>query len=197
MVAAVSWLGVGMGKGAAQRRARRDEVLGGWSQETGAALEELDEGQKWVVFAGLSVVEAVGASRPLRRVVSFFLSRSEMDLPNKTVGAVIGVSDRAVQTTRHLEPRELVECIIQSNHGHRKPKLEAHHAGPIAKFLVENPGSEVSHLLSFIQSELEIDIKRHTLGRYLKRYGLGCLRGLELKDAPLFADTPAMEERSC
>ena len=56
-----------MGKSAAQRRARRDEVLGGWSQETGAAIVELDEGQKWVVFAGLSVVEAVGSSRPLRR----------------------------------------------------------------------------------------------------------------------------------
>jgi len=185
-----------MGKSGVRRRTQRDEVLLGWSQETGTTLEDLDEGQKWVVFAGLSVVEAVGASRPLKRVVSFFLSQSKMDLPNKTVGAVVGVSDRAVQTTRHLEPRELVECITQSNHGHRKPKLEAHHAGPIAKFLVENPGSEVSHLLSFIQSELEIDIKRHTLGRYLKRYGLGCLRDHELKDAPLFADTPAMEDRS-
>jgi hypothetical protein len=180
-----------MGDRGSRRLARRDEGLESWAGEAGVELSELDEGQKWVVFAGLSAVKAVATSRPLKRVVSFFLSRSEMDLPNKVVGAVIGVSDRAVQTTRHLGPKELVEVVAQTDHGHRPPKLEAHHAGPIAKFLVEHPGSEVLDLLSFIERELEIKVTRHTLARFLKRYGLGCLRNLELEGRPLFSDTPA------
>ena len=90
------WGGTMGGRGRL-RQARRDEALVAWAGDTGVDLDLLDEGQKWVTFAGLSAVEAVASSRPLKRVVSFFLSRSEMDLPNKVVGAVIGVSDRSVQ----------------------------------------------------------------------------------------------------
>jgi hypothetical protein len=184
-------MGAVMGGKAARRLTRRDEVLDNWAQQTGADLARLDDGQRWVVYAGLSAVEAVAASRPLKRLVSFFLAHSEMDLPNKVVGAVIGVSDRAVQSTRQLGPKELVDVVTQAGHGHRQPKLEAHHAGPIAKYLVEHPSCQAPELLSFIKREFEIEMKRHTLARYLKRYGLGCLRDLEIEDRPLFADTPA------
>ncbi len=182
-----------MGGKGARRLARRDEVLDAWAEQAGVALERLDEGQKWVVYAGLSTVEAVAASRPLKRVVSFFLSRSEMDLPNKVVGAVVGVSDRAVQTTRHLGPKELVDVVTQTNHGHRPAKLEAHHAGLLAKYLVEHPRCESPELLAYIKRELGIEVTRHTLARYLKQYGLGCLRDHEIEGRPLIADTPATE----
>lgn len=179
-----------------RRQKRRDEVLDGWAERTGAALDQLDDGQRWVVYSAVQAAETVGAIRPVKRVLSFFLSHSGMDLPNKIVGAIIGVSDRSVQKTRHLEPKELVDVVAQTKHGHRPPKLEAHHAGPIAKFLVERPHSQVSDLLSYIKREFEIEMTRHTLGRYLKRYGLGCLRDLEIEDRPLFADTPATEAGS-
>ena len=184
---------VGSGK---KRRALRDAVLGSWAQQTGVALEKLDDGQHWVIFAAVRAAESIGSIRPMKRVLSFFLSHSGMDLPNKVVGAIIGVSDRAVQTTRHLEPKELIDVVAQTKHAHRKPKLEPHHAGPVARFLVEHPRCEVSELLSFIKSELEIEVTRHTLARYMKRYGLGCLREIEVEGAPLFADTPATAVRS-
>jgi len=180
-----------------KRRTRRDEVLERWAGDTGVALEQLDDGQRWVVYAGVRAAESVASVRPMKRVLSFFLSRSEMDLSNKVVGAVIGVSDRAVQTTRHLEPKELVDVVAQSKHAHRQAKLAPHHAGPIARFLVEHPHCKVSALLAFIKDELEIEVTRHTLGRYLKRYGLGCLREIEVDDGPFFGDTPATGARSC
>lgn len=175
-----------MGGGEERRRTRRDEVLGSWAEQTGVDLDKLDDGQRWVVFAAVRAAEAINSVRPLKRVLSFFLTRSDMELPNKVVGAIIGVSDRAVQTTKHLEPKELVDVVAQTKHAHRRPKLAAHHAGPIARFLVEHPHCEVSALLAFIKSDLEVSVTRHTLARYMKRYGLGCLREIEVESPPLF-----------
>jgi transposase len=70
--------------------------------------------------------------------------------------------------------------------GHRPPKLEAHHAGPIAKFLVENRRAKVQDILDFINREFEISLDRKTLRTYVANYGLGCLRGDIIEDAPLF-----------
>ncbi|MEY4514832.1 MAG: hypothetical protein RLZZ450_6954, partial [Pseudomonadota bacterium] len=46
----------------------------------------------------------------------------------------------------------------------------------------------VSDILSFVREELHVELDRKTLRVYIVRYGLGCLRGDMLVDAPFFSE---------
>jgi hypothetical protein len=81
--------------------------------------------------------------------------------------------------------------------GHRKAKLKAEHAGIVAKYLVQHPRSRVNDLIDFISSQLGPKLDRLTLRRYLKRYGLGCLREAEIAGpSPLLSGERFTEELS-
>jgi len=187
-----------MAKGfeATEREAQRMGVLREWAAEHAIDLARFDLGQQWVIFFALRVVAHLGKVAGLKRVVGYFLAASKMDLGSGTIAAIIGVSDRAVRSAQALEPQAMLHSVQHPVGGHRKPKLEAHHAGVIAKFLVDHRGALVQEVLDFITKELGVTIDRLTLRRYIARYGLGCLRGDLVTDAPLFSAEPATGEPS-
>jgi hypothetical protein len=180
-----------------EREALRAHVLREWADAHGIDLARFDLGQQWVIFFALRVVAHLGKVAGLKRVLGYFLAASKMDLGSGTIAAVIGVSDRAVRSAQALEPQAMLHSVQHPVGGHRKPKLEAHHAGVIAKFLVDHPHALVQDLLDFITNELGVTIDRLTLRRYIARYGLGCLRGELVTNAPLFSAEPVTEEPSC
>ncbi len=182
---------------AAEREALRVSVLREWADAHGVDLARFDLGQQWVMFFALRVVTHLGKVTGLKRVVGYFLAGSKMDLGSGTIAAIIGVSDRAVRSAQSLEPAAMLHSVQHPVGGHRKAKLQAHHAGVIAKFLVDHPGSLVQEVLDFITKELSVTIDRLTLRRYVARYGLGCLRGDLVTDAPLFSAEPATAGPSC
>lgn len=98
-------------------------------------------------------------------MLSYFLIHSGLDLSEPLVGALVWVTSRAVQATKELEPQQLVEAVALITKGHREPKLKPHHAGPMAQYLVRHPDAGVEELLSFIETELCVEIERHTLTR--------------------------------
>jgi hypothetical protein len=180
-----------MTKNQRERLQRRDERLEHWSQNKSIELDRLDEGQRWVTYAALRVSDAIGGLKPLRRALTYFLSKAEMGLTEPIIGAITDVSDRSVRVTKAFEPQELVSSIAQLERGHRQPKLKAEHAGVVARILVTHPQAKVSELLQEVESELAVSIERHGFARYIERYGLGCLREQTVSDRPLFVDTPA------
>jgi hypothetical protein len=180
-----------------ERLQRRDQVLDDWAQEHDFDLEKLDEGQRWAIFIGLQGAHAVGAIKPLRRVLSFFLSHSGMGLTETIVGAIVGVSERSAGTNKKLDPRQLLDAVSQSGRGHRQPKLRTEHAGPVARMLVRNPKATADELLESIRTELGVTVERHTLSQFLERHGLGCLKSPEVEAPPFFMDTPLMAAPSC
>ncbi len=182
---------------AAERERLRVSVLGEWADGHGLDLGRFDLGQQWVIFFALRVVTHLGAVVGLKRVVGYFLAASKMDLGSTAIGAIIGVSDRAIRSAQALQPEAMLHSVQHPIGGHRKPKLESQHAGVIAKFLVGHPHSLVQEVLDFIAQELGVTIDRLTLRRYIARYGLGCLRGDLVTDTPLFSVEPAMEELFC
>lgn len=182
---------------AAEREARRVSELRAWAGSHAIDLGRFDVGQQWVIFFALRVVAYLGTVAALKRVVGYFLAISKMDLGSHTIAAIIGVSDRAVRSAQVLEPAAMLHSVRHPVGGHRKPKLEAHHAGVIAKFLVEHPRALVPEVLDFITKELGVTLDRLTLRRYIARYGLGCLRGDHVTDAPLFSVEPATAAHSC
>ncbi len=159
------------------REARRDQTLRGWSKRTGIELEKLDSGQQWVVFAGLQVASLFGEGSVLKRIVIFLLARCSMDLRPTVIAAVVETSDRTVRNVRSYSPTELLASVRQRMGGNHKPKLEAVHAGIVAKLLVQHPDVRVKELLEIIAGEIGVTVDRLTLRRFLKQYGLGCLRG--------------------
>ena len=180
----------------AERMRRRDERLESWSRDGAISLAQLDEGQRWVAYATLRAADAIGEVKPLRRALTYFLAKTDMGLTEPVIGALTGVSDRTVRSTKVFGPKELVTSIAQIERGHRQPKLKAAHAGVVARLLVEHPGASVSQLLSLVQKELGISVERHAFARYIERYGLGLLRQETVINHPLFGDTPIMVERS-
>lgn len=177
---------MGRAEASADREARRREVVEGWAKEHGIGLRRLDEGQQWVVFAALEVMAVVGQFAPLRRLLAWVLAHSGMDLGGTVIGAITGVSDRAVRTTKTLEPEEILHSVRTPSRGRGKAKLGPEHAGLVAKYLVEHPRSKVKEILAFIKNEFGVTMDRLTLRRYISRYGLGCLRGEIHTGAPLF-----------
>ena len=99
----------------AHREARRREVVEDWAKEHGIVLRRLDEGQQWVVFAALEVMAVVGQLAPLRRLLGWVLAHAGMNLGGTLIGAITGVSDRAVRTTKTLERSEEHTSELQSH----------------------------------------------------------------------------------
>lgn len=185
------------GETSAEREGRRRELLDAWATAHRLDLSDLDLGQQWVLFAGLQMVGFLGALPTLKRLVGYFLAHCGMGLNAVLIAGVIGVSDRAVRQAKAFTPAELLHSVRHPVGGHRKMKLKAEHAGVVGKYLVEHPQARVKELIDFIGTAIGPTLDRLTLRRYLKRFGLGCLRGTQVGGpSPLFSAAPVSEERS-
>jgi transposase len=146
----------------------------------------MDVGQQWVIFAALRMLAFIGGIPLLRRLVAWLLAHADMDLGTNVIAAVVGVSDRAIRTTKALKPKKLLHGLQHPVRGHAQPKLRAEDAGVIAQFLVDNRRAYVQDVIEFIEKRLGVTVDRLTLRRYLKRYGLGVLRKEKVDNTPLF-----------
>lgn len=167
------------------REARRDELLAQWAEATGIDLDPLDAGQRWVIFAALSFLTFVGGVPALRRMVAYLLSHCGLELTSPVIGVVVGTTDRAVRKARGFAPREFWQRLQKARRGHKPPKLVREQVGPVAKYLSEHKECSVVELLDFIEQSFGVQMDRLTLRRFLKRYGLGCLREQFVDDSPL------------
>ncbi len=171
------------------------QCSGRGAEDHGIHLSRLDPGQQWVIFAALELIVFLGAVAPLKRLVGYFLAHCGMDLGTKMIAAVVGTTDRAVRQTKALAAAEVVRGLRER--GHRKAKLQAKHAGIVAKFLASRPRALAPEILAHIKREIGVEIDRLTLRRYLKRYGLGCLRqDGSVEPAPLFSEAHGSEALS-
>lgn len=170
-------------------------LLATWANDQDVDLARLDVGQQWIIFAALELIAFLGAVTPLKRLVGYFLAHCGMDLGTKTIAALVGTTDRAVRQTKALAAPEVLRGLRER--GHRKAKLQAKHAGIVAKFLAARPNALAPEILAHIKSEIGVEIDRLTLRRYLERYGLGCLRRDDsVQPTPLFSAPHGSEARS-
>lgn len=179
-----------------EREAARTNALHKWASETGINLGRLDLGQQWVIFAALNLIAFLGAIPVMKRLMGYLLAHSGMSLGTKVIAAVIGLSDRSLRTAQARRPAEMLHSIRHPTGGHRKPKLKAEHAGVVAKYLVEHANAAVNDILEFIEIKIGVTMDRLTLRRFVKRYGLGCLRGESITAAPPLLARRSMEALS-
>jgi transposase len=176
--------------------AERQQRLSEWSASSGVDLALLDSDQRAVVVAALTFLGFVGGLAALRRMVAYLLAHCGMGLSSPVIGAVVGTTDRAVRKGRQYPPREFWRRLHKARRGHAPPKLRAEHVGLVAKFLSEHKRCSVAELLGFIHKSFGVILERHTLRRFLERYGLGCLREETVVGTPLFSAARPMEAPS-
>ena len=180
----------------AAREKARDRRLKEWAASRSIDVDGLDVGQRWVLFSALAFLAFVGQLAPFRRLVAYWLSHCEMGLSSTVIGAVVGTTDRAVRKGRQYSPREFWQRLQKAKRGHPPPKLRREQVGPVAKFLAEHKRCSVAELLGFIHETFNVVMDRLTLRRFLKRYGLGCLREEMVEDTPFLPDAPNTEAPS-
>ncbi len=178
------------------REIERVRRLKKWSASSGADLTTLDSGQQWVIFCALTFLSFAEGVAPLRRMVAYMLSHCGMGLSTEVIGAVVGTTGRAVRKGRRFEPTEFWKRLQKLRRGHAPSKLSREQVGPVAKFLANNKKCSVAELLAFIKETFGVEMDRLTLRRFLKRYGLGCLREESVEDTPLLPVAPSMAEHS-
>lgn len=167
------------------REMQRDECLEEWAGAASVELGTLDAGQRWIIYAALSFLKFIGPVPALRRVVAYLLSHCGLELSSTVIGAAMGTTDRAVRKGRGFAPREFWQRLQKARRGHAPPKLRREQVGPVAKYLAEHKRCSVAELLGFIHKTFGVQMDRLTLRRFLKRYGLGCLREEAVQDTPL------------
>src|SRR3954471_16779882 len=91
-----------------RRGVERAKALDAWASQHDVDLKQLDEGQRWVVYAALQFRCHVGPLSALLRLLAYVLAHSGMAIPAPVIASVTGVSDRAVRTTKALTPDELL-----------------------------------------------------------------------------------------
>jgi hypothetical protein len=184
-----------MGLSTREREQTRQRVLSKWAAKAGVNLERFDDGQQWVLFAALNIMAFVGTMPVMRRVTGYLLAHCGMELRTGVIAAVIGLSDRSLRTAQALGPAQLLHSIRNPIGGHRKPKLSPEDTGVVARYLFENPQSEVNDVLAFINTKLGVTMDRLTLRRFVARFGLGCLRDESVGDTAPFLAGPSTEVR--
>ena len=106
-----------------ERERSRDEQLKSWRDEHDIDIERLDEGQKWIVFIALRVLAVIGDVAPLRRILTYFLVHSGLELGSKLIGALMATSGRSVRYHRSRTAEDLWKRVSNPVRGHRAPKL--------------------------------------------------------------------------
>lgn len=181
---------------AALSQAEREQRLEKWAAESGVELSQLDALQRGVVLGALVFLSFVSGVPALRRMVAYLLAHSGLGLSSVIIGAVVRTTDRAVRKGRQVAPKEFWRKLQKARRGHPPPKLRREQVGPVAKYLSEHPGCSVAEVLGFIRQSLGVEMDRLTLRRFLKRYGLGCLKHASVEDTPLLSDARPTQEPS-
>jgi hypothetical protein len=144
--------------------------------EHSEVVAKAKEPQRVLLEAAVRFVRETEGQATMVRFAAFFLLHADMDLTPAQVGAAVGRTDRAMRTVQALSAAELLGSVWGEMGRHRKPKLSAEHAGPIALYMVEHPRCTQGEMVSFIQQSFEIQIDPLTLRRFFATYGLGVLR---------------------
>jgi transposase len=181
---------------AAMSQAEREQQLEKWASQSGVELSQVDAFQRGVVLAAVVFLSFVGEVPALRRMVAYLLAHSGLGLSSAVIGAVVGTTDRAVRKGRQVAPKEFWKKLQKARRGHPPPKLRREQVGPVAKYLSEHPECSVAEVLGFIRSSFGVEMDRLTLRRFLKRYGLGCLKHSSVVDTPLLSDARPTGEPS-
>jgi hypothetical protein len=143
----------------------------------------------WLATAHVSEADLSGIQRPLLQAAFQFRQRCGTDyystrllshvllhcgsgLKVAQLARLLGLSRSAASAQQGLSAKEVIQAAHHRLAGRSHGKLLPRFAGPIARFLHEQPDATRWDLLDFIHRTWGVSASRMALYRFLKRYGL-------------------------
>src|SRR2546421_3384076 len=143
-----------------------------WLQDSAVPEATLTAPQRAVLEAAFGFLHQRGHDYFSRRLLSHFLLHASTGLKVAQVARLLGFSRSAASAQQGLSSKEVVQAAQHRLAGRSHGKLLPRFAGPIARFLHEQPDATRWDLLDFIQRTWGVSASRMALYRFLKRYGL-------------------------
>jgi hypothetical protein len=140
----------------------------------GAQIAEpaLSATQRPLLQAAFQFRQRCGADYYSARLLSHFLLHCHSGLKVAQIARLVGFSRSAASAQQDLSSKEVIQAAHHRLAGRSHGKLLPRFAGPIARFLHEQPDATRWDLLDFIQRTWNVSVSRMALHRFLKRYGL-------------------------
>jgi hypothetical protein len=143
-----------------------------WLATAHVAEADLSATQRPVLQAAFQFRQRCGTDYYSTRLLSHWLLHCGSGLKVAQVARLTGFSRSAVSAQQGLSSKEVIQAAHHRLAGRSHGKLLPRFAGPIARFLHEQPDATRWDLLDFIQRTWGVSASRMALYRFLKRYGL-------------------------
>jgi hypothetical protein len=143
-----------------------------WLAEAQIAEPALSATQRPLLQAAFQFRQRCGADYYSTRLLSHFLLHCNSGLKVAQIARLVGFSRSAASAQQDLSSKEVIQAAHHRLAGRSHGKLLPRFAGPIARFLHEQPEATRWDLLDFIQRTWNVAVSRMALHRFLKRYGL-------------------------
>src|ERR1700730_8141990 len=150
------------------------QTFAGWLAAPHVAEPALSATQRPLLQAAFRFSQRCGDDYYSRRLLSHLLLHCGADLKVAQVARLLGFSRSAASAQQGLSSKEVVQAAHHRLAGRSHGKLLPRFAGPIARFLHEQPAATRWDVLDFIQRTWGVSVSRMQLHRFLKKYGLGC-----------------------
>jgi hypothetical protein len=143
-----------------------------WLQDSAVAQDHLTTAQQAVLQAAWQFLNHRGRDYFSVRLLSHVLLPAGTGLKVAQLARLLGISRSAASAQQGLSSKEVVQTAHQRLAGRAHGKLLPRYAGPIARFLHQQPQATRWHLLDFIQRTWGVSVSRMALHNFLKKYGL-------------------------
>jgi transposase len=152
--------------------ATQDVAFAQWLQDSAVAQDRLTAAQQAVLQAAWQFLNHRGRDYFSVRLLSHVLLHAGTGLKVAQLARLLGISRSAASAQQGLSSKEAVQAAHQRLAGRAHGKLLPRYAGPIARFLHEQPQATRWDLLDFIQRTWGVSVSRMALHKFLKKYGL-------------------------
>ena len=143
-----------------------------WLQDSAIAEAALTAPQHAVLQAAFQFLDHRGRDYYSVRLLSHVLLHAGTGLKVAQIARLLGLSRSAASAQQGLSSKEVVQAAHHRLAGRAHGKLLPRFAGPIARFLHEQPQATRWDVLDFIQRTWGVSVSRVALHRFLKKYGL-------------------------
>jgi hypothetical protein len=152
--------------------ATQDVAFVQWLQDSAVAADDLTAAQQAVLQAAWQFLNHRGRDYFSVRLLSHVLLHAGTGLKVAQLARLLDLSRSAASAQQGLSSKEVVQAAHHRLAGRAHGKLLPRFAGPMARFLHEQPQATRWDLLDFIQRTWGVSVSRMALHHFLKKYGL-------------------------
>jgi transposase len=144
-------------------------------EEAQVPEQRLTPEQRALLRAAFRFRQRQGADYYSTRLLSHFLLHCGSGLKVAQLARSLGLSRPTASRQQGLSSKEAIQQAHHRTDGRPYGKLLPRYAGPIARFLCQQPHASRADLIDFISRTFGVRVSRIAAYKFLKKYGLDCV----------------------